>query len=81
MRRTAGGTNAAKPRKRRSSFQSYGRFLLSGNPLEVRHRHLPERKIITGIGPVGVYAPRVRDRRPCLPRYSKRYSVTCSHGL
>jgi putative transposase len=28
----------------------------------VRHGHLPERKIITGIGPVTVRQPRVRDR-------------------
>ena len=28
----------------------------------VRHGHLPERKIITGIGPVAVCCPRVCDR-------------------
>jgi putative transposase len=28
----------------------------------VRHEHLPEREIITGIGPVAVRCPRVRDR-------------------
>ena len=28
----------------------------------VRHGHLPERKIMTGIGPVTVRCPRVRDR-------------------
>jgi transposase-like protein len=28
----------------------------------VRHGHLPEREIITGIGPLAVRAPRVRDR-------------------
>ena len=28
----------------------------------VRHGHLPEREIMTGIGPVGVCCPRVRDR-------------------
>jgi putative transposase len=28
----------------------------------VRHGHLPEREIMTGIGPVGVRALRVRDR-------------------
>ena len=28
----------------------------------VRHGHLPERPIMTGIGPVGVRVPRVRDR-------------------
>src|SRR5277367_6786907 len=28
----------------------------------VRHGHLPERAIMTGIGPVAVRAPRIRDR-------------------
>jgi transposase len=28
----------------------------------VRHGHLPEREVLTGIGPVGVRQPRVRDR-------------------
>jgi hypothetical protein len=28
----------------------------------VRHGHLPERKIMTGIGPVAMRCPRVRDR-------------------
>src|ERR1700747_1347723 len=28
----------------------------------VRHGHLPERQIMTGIGPVAVRAPRIRDR-------------------
>jgi putative transposase len=28
----------------------------------VRHGHLPEREIMTGIGPVAVWAPRIRDR-------------------
>ena len=28
----------------------------------VRHGHLPERQIMTGIGPVAVRQPRVRDR-------------------
>src|SRR3954452_18263570 len=28
----------------------------------VRHGHRPERKIVTGLGPVPVRAPRVRDR-------------------
>lgn len=28
----------------------------------VRHGHLPERKVMTGIGPVAVRQPRVRDR-------------------
>ncbi len=28
----------------------------------VRHGHLPEREVMTGIGPITVKAPRVRDR-------------------
>jgi hypothetical protein len=28
----------------------------------VRHGHLPEREIMTGIGPIAVRCPRVRDR-------------------
>jgi len=31
----------------------------------VRHGHLPEREIVTGIGPVAVRQPRVRDREAC----------------
>lgn len=49
----------------------------------VRHGHLPERAIMTGIGPVAVRAPRVRDRggadgerirfsSALLPRYARR---------
>jgi len=30
----------------------------------VRHGHLPEREVMTGIGPVSVKVPRVRDRKP-----------------
>jgi putative transposase len=33
-----------------------------GRQRVVRHGHLPEREIMTGIGPVAVRAPRVRDR-------------------
>ena len=33
----------------------------------VRHGYLPAREIQTGIGPVGVKAPRVRDREPGAP--------------
>jgi putative transposase len=29
----------------------------------VRHGHLPEREIMTGIGPVAIRQPRVRDRQ------------------
>jgi transposase-like protein len=49
----------------------------------VRHGHLPEREIVTGIGPVTVRCPRVRDRvgqaaerlrfwSAILPRYARR---------
>ncbi|WGJ13304.1 transposase [Methylocapsa sp. D3K7] len=41
----------------------HSRFLTEeGQQRLVRHGHLPEREIMTGIGPVGVRAPRVRDR-------------------
>jgi putative transposase len=33
-----------------------------GRQRVVRHGHLPEREIVTGIGPVAVRCPRVRDR-------------------
>jgi transposase-like protein len=33
-----------------------------GRQRVVRHGHLPERQVMTGIGPVGVRQPRVRDR-------------------
>lgn len=35
---------------------------VDGRQRLVRHGHLPEREIMTGIGPVGVRQPRVRDR-------------------
>ena len=49
----------------------------------VRHGHLPEREIMTGVGPVTVRQPRVRDRASgdgeriryapaILPRYARR---------
>src|SRR3989337_2510063 len=34
----------------------------AGRQRVVRHGHLPEREIMTGIGPVAVRQPRVRDR-------------------
>src|SRR5215469_364347 len=37
---------------------------LAGRQQVVRNGHLPERTIQTGIGPVAVKQPRVRDRRP-----------------
>lgn len=56
--------------------------LEDGRARLVRHGHLPERKILTGIGPVAVKVPRVRDRKPgadkitftpsILPRYLRK---------
>ena len=54
-----------------------------GHQRLVRHGHLPERSIMTGIGPVEVRVPRVRDRlgnaadrirftSPILPPYARR---------
>ena len=53
--------------------------LEDGRARLVRHGHLPEREILTGVGPVAVKVPRVRDRKPgadkitftpsILPRY------------
>ena len=55
----------------------------------VRHGHLPEREIMTGIGPVAVRCPRVRDRggkglsasafrrRFCLPTRAGRRAWRC----
>ena len=34
----------------------------TGRQRVVRHGHLPEREIMTGIGPVAIRQPRVRDR-------------------
>jgi hypothetical protein len=55
----------------------------TGHQRVVRHGHLPEREIMTGIGPVAVRQPRVRDREAdkgeriryslsILPRYARR---------
>src|SRR5262252_863711 len=54
-----------------------------GHQRVVRHGHLPEREIMTGVGPVTVRQPRVRDRASgdgeriryapaILPRYARR---------
>jgi putative transposase len=53
----------------------------------VRHGHLPEREIVTGIGPVAVRCPRVRDRagegperirrRSCHPTHAGRRASKC----
>ncbi len=39
-----------------------GKKLEDGRARLVRHGHLPEREILTGVGPVPVKVPRVRDR-------------------
>jgi hypothetical protein len=39
-----------------------GETLEDGRARLVRHGHLPEREVMTGIGPVPVKVPRVRDR-------------------
>ena len=55
----------------------------AGRQRVVRHGHLPEREIMTGIGPVGVRQPRIRDREAAagerirfnptiLPPYARR---------
>src|SRR6201994_2605538 len=55
----------------------------TGHQRVVRHGHLPEREIMTGIGPVAIRQPRVRDREAAegeriryspsiLPRYARR---------
>ena len=59
-----------------------GDRLEDGRARLVRHGHLPEREILTGIGPVAVKVPRVRDRKPgedkitftpsILPRYLRK---------
>lgn len=56
--------------------------LEDGRARLVRHGHLPEREVLTGVGPVAVKVPRVRDRRPgvdkitftpsVLPRYLRK---------
>ena len=39
-----------------------GKLTEDGRQRLVRHGHLPEREVVTGIGPVPVRCPRVRDR-------------------
>lgn len=38
--------------------------LENGTSRLVRHGHLPEREVMTGIGPVSAKVPRVRERKP-----------------
>ena len=46
----------------------------------VRHGHLPEREIMTGIGPVAARCPRVRDREARQCRSAGPGSPTSSPG-
>jgi putative transposase len=46
----------------------------TGHQRVVRHGHLPEREIMTGIGPVAVRQPRVRDRE-CRGRAHSVFAV------
>ena len=50
-----------------------------GHQRLVRHGHLPEREVMTGIGPVTVHQPRVRDRRPppAIPAASGSHRRSC----
>jgi putative transposase len=43
----------------------------------VRHGHLPEREVMTGIGPVVVRQPRVRDRGLPMPGASASRPRSC----
>jgi len=59
-----------------------GEKLKDGRARLVRHGFLPEREVMTGIGPVPVTVPRIRDRKPgtdkiaftpsILPRYLRK---------
>ena len=59
-----------------------GETLEDGRARLVRHGHLPEREVMTGIGPVPMKVPRVRDRSgdedkvtftpSILPRYLRK---------
>jgi len=50
-----------------------------GHQRVVRHGHLPERKVMTGIGPVAVRQPRVRiaRRKPPIPTASGSRRRSC----
>src|ERR1700724_1262886 len=52
----------SKPRLRLSSAPIPTKLTDDGRQRLVRHGHLPEREIMTGIGAVAVRCPRVRDR-------------------
>jgi hypothetical protein len=71
-----------------ADFLAQHATLKTANGLQrlVRHGHLPEREVLTGIGPVGVRQPRVRDRQAApaervrfrssiLPPYARRSAL------
>lgn len=47
----------------------------AGRQQVVRNGHLPERTVLTGLGPVEVRQPRVRDRRPAGQREAFRSAI------
>lgn len=47
--------------------------LPDGRKRVVRHGHLPERKVVTGIGSVSVKVPRARDRKKPADEHSIRF--------
>jgi putative transposase len=55
-----------------------GRQSAEGRAIVVRNGHLPERQLITGVGPIPVHQPRVRHRdgqhfsSAILPKYLRR---------
>ncbi len=62
-----------------------GERTADGRARLVRHGHLPEREVMTGIGPVPVKVPRVRDRSDVgekvrFTSYQRRMSLTHSPG-
>ena len=53
-----------------------------GRSRVVRHGHLPEREVMTGIGPVGVRQPRVRDREAAADDPGRiRFTRRCCHPM
>ncbi len=52
-----------------------GDRLEDGRARLLRHGHLPERGILTGIGPVAVKVPRVRDRKPGMDKITFTPSI------
>jgi len=58
---------ACLPRRSRRRSRTFSAVMASSRPGDgrqrvVRHGHLPEREVLTGIGPVALRQPRVRDR-------------------